>query len=162
MREIRCAVELRADDSRQSPGTLSGVLLEYETRASDRPEVFKAGALTWDEAGVVLNLQHDRTKPLLRFVPTVEGREVRISAKLPDTQNGRDAAVLVRNGTLRGLSVEFLPEDETGSGGLREIRRARLVGAGLVDDSSYSTEVQVRERKGGEHDRRRELRRLWL
>ena len=38
MTELRCAVELRADDSRQSPGRIVGTLLTYGQRASDRPE----------------------------------------------------------------------------------------------------------------------------
>jgi len=77
----------------------------------------------------------------------VDGSEVRIKAALPDTQRGRDAATLVRNGTLTGLSVEFHAEDETWAGEARTINRALLAGAGLVDDASYATSVQVRERQ---------------
>ena len=44
MTEIRCKVELREDDTRQSPGRLYGVLLRYLERASDRPELFERGA----------------------------------------------------------------------------------------------------------------------
>ena len=46
--EIRCKIEYREDESRQSPGRLYGVLMPYETRAVDRPEVFKA-APCWRE-----------------------------------------------------------------------------------------------------------------
>ena len=59
MRELRCAIELRADDSRQSPGRITGTLLTYGKRASDRPEVFADGALRWDDGGVILNEQHN-------------------------------------------------------------------------------------------------------
>ena len=156
MREIRCAVELRADDSRESPGRLRGVLMTYGERAKDRPEVFADGALSWDEGGVILNEQHNRQAPIIRFVPQVDGREVRVDIALPDTQRGRDAAVMVKNGTMRGLSVEFRASQEGMSGGVREVRKARLLGAGLVDDPSYATSVEVRERS------RRERRRLWL
>lgn len=146
-RELRCAIELRADDSRQSPGRIVGTLLTYGQRASDRAEVFADGALRWDEGGVVLNEQHNRQAPILRFVPTVEGREVRIDAPLPDTARGRDAATMIRNGTMTGLSVEFRAEDEGQRGGLREVRSAVLLGAALVDDASYKGSLEVRERR---------------
>ena len=148
--EIRCAIELRADDTRQSPGLLEGVLLTYETRASDRPELFKRGALRWAESGIVLNEMHNRQAPIVRFIPTVDGDEVRVSVPLPDTQRGRDAATMIRNGTMKGLSVEFRAEREEHVGGVREIRRATLGGAGLVDSPSYGgSGVEVRGQKFG-------------
>ena len=156
-REIRCAVELRADESRQSPGKLSGVLVTYGQPASDRAEVFAAGALSWPAEGIVLNEQHARTQPIVRFVPVVDGAEVRINAALPDTQRGRDAATMVRNGTMTGLSIEFHAVDEGRRDGMREVRAARLVAAALVDTASYRGELEVR----GERARRRRLP-AWL
>lgn len=143
--EIRCAIEYRADETRQSPGRLVGTLLAYETRASDRAEMFAAGSLSWPEDGVVLNEQHNRQAPIVRFTPEVRGNEVKIDVQLPDTQRGRDAATMVRNGTMRGLSVEFRAQDEGRRGGVREIRRAQLLGAGLVDDASYRGNLEVRQ-----------------
>ena len=144
--EIRCAVELREDADRSGPGRLSGVLLTYGERAGDRPERFARGALSWPENGVVLNEQHNRQAPIVRFVPTVDGDEVRIDVDLPDTQRGRDAATSVRNGTLTGLSVEFNGARDRITGGVREIGSALLVRAGLVDDASYGgSTVEVRE-----------------
>ena len=157
MTELRCAIELRADDARESPGRIVGTLVTYGERAGDRAELFTPGSLTWPETGVILNEQHNRQAPIMRFVPTVEGREVRIDAALPDTQRGRDASTMIRNGTFTGLSVEFRSRRETRSaGGLREIHAAELGGAGLVDSPSYrGSSVEVRHK-----DRRR--RRLWL
>ena len=150
MREIRCSVELRADETRQSPGRIVGTLLQYDTRAKDRPERFKAGALSWNEGGIVLNEQHERSAPILRFVPKVEAGAVVIDALIPDTQRGRDAAVMIREGVLTGLSVEFASIEEGMSGGVREIRRARLLAAGLVDDPSYKgSSVEVRKERSG-------------
>ena len=151
------AVEIRfeADAERMGPGRLVGVLMPYETRASDRNETFQADSLHWEDEGVLLREQHNRQAPIVRFKPVVEGKEVRVSIPLPDTQRGRDAAVSVRNGTLRGLSVEFQAERERMDGNMRVIERARLVGAGLVDSPSYAgSGVEVRA-KGGR-------RRLWL
>ena len=148
MREIRCAIELRADETRQSPGRIVGALIEYGKRASDRAELFADGALTWPDDGVVLNEQHNRQAPIMRFKPVLEGREVRIDSPLPDTQRGRDTAVMVRNGTLRGLSIEFRALDEGDRNGAREVRRAALMGAAVVDDGSYKGSLEVRERAG--------------
>ena len=63
MSEIRCSVELRADESMASPGRLFGTLLTYGERASDRAELFEDGALRWPTNGVVLRRQHQRGAP---------------------------------------------------------------------------------------------------
>ena len=159
MDELRCALEWRADDSRASPGRLVGTLIEYESRATDRAEVFKAGALTWPADGVILNLSHDRRQPLVRFVPTVSENRVMVDLALPDTSRGRDAAVMVRNGTLRGLSVEFRALAEGRRGELREVQRATLHAAALVDDAAYGNGVEVRDRT---LDRKPGRQTLWL
>ena len=149
-------IRLEADPERRGPGVLQGVLMPYEQRAGDRPEMFARRALHWPQGGVVLREQHNRQAPIVRFAPIRGDRELRVAIPLPDTQRGRDAAENVRNGTLRGLSVEFRAEKETQRDGVRIIQRALLVGAGLVDDPSYvSAKVEVRE----QHNRRR---RVWL
>ena len=150
MTEIRCAIELRADETRQSPGRVVGTIVDYETRARDRPERFRQDALTWPDDGVVLNRQHDRRAPVMRFIPTVEGRSVRIDAPLPDTTAGRDMAAEIRAGLFRGLSLEFKALRETRQNGVRVIEKARLTAAAVVDDPSYATSVAVRHREGGE------------
>ena len=152
--EIRCRIELRADDSMASPGRLVGTLLTYGERAGDRPEVFEAGALEWSADGIVVRRQHNRAAPIMRVVPEVRGREVVIDAPLPDTTAGRDAAREVRGGLLSGLSVEFRAAVSGWRSGVRSIKRAILSGAGLVDDPSYAgSRVEVRGKRG---------RRLWL
>ena len=155
--EIRCALDLRADADRGGPGRLTGVLMRYGDAGQHGREVFARGALSWPDGGIVLNMQHDRTQPIVRFVPVDDGDEVRIDAQLPDTAAGRDAAVMVRNGTLRGASVEFRSEREGMRGGIREISGAVLVRAGLVDDPSYpDSTVEVRA------DANPARRRVWL
>lgn len=143
-------IRLSQDPERGGPGVLLGVLMPYGQKSSDREEVFEANSLYW-QGGIVLREMHDRKQPITRFEPTATDAGVEIRVALPDTQRGRDAAELVRNGTLRGLSVEFLAERESYRGGLRVIHRARLMGAGLVDDPSYSgagVEIRKGEQKG--------------
>lgn len=156
MDEVRCKLELRQDETRQSPGRLTGVLMDYATGAGDRPERFLPGSLSWPEGGVVLNLSHDRRQPVMRFEPEErEGRLV-VDAPLPDTGRGRDAATMVRDGTLRGLSVEFRAARQRFRDGVREIEAALLTAAAIVDDPSYpAARVEVRGRRAGR-------RRLWL
>ena len=143
MRELRCSIELRADDSRQSPGRLVGSLMVYGEKARSRNEVFADGALHWAEGGILLNLSHDRKQPLMRILPETREGSVIVDQLLPDTARGRDTATMIRDGTLKGLSVEFQPEDEGCRGSLREVRRARLVAAALVDCGDYGS-VEVR------------------
>ena len=124
MNEIRCGIELRADDSGKSPGRLFGTLLTYEERASDRPEIFETNSLVWADDGIVINRQHARNWPVLRAVPEVRGLAVMIDCPLPDTIAGRDAASEIRDGLLKGLSVEFKAIRQRFVSGLRRISDA--------------------------------------
>ena len=148
MREIRCAVEYREDESRETPGLLVATLVNYGERASDRAEVFLDGALSWAEKGIVINIQHNRQSPVMRALPVLEGRAVKISQRFPNTQIGRDSAENVRNGLFTGMSIEFRSQDETYVGTERRISKARLYGASLVDEASYQgSTIDVRERR---------------
>ena len=157
MDEIRLAVEIREDEGRLGPGRLFGIVMPYGKRASDRPELFETGSLKWPEDGIVLNRQHSRKSPIMRVIPTVEGDEVRIDQRLPDTQAGRDAAAEIRQGLFRGLSVEFVALRESVAGGIRRISSAMLRAVALVDSPSYSAAaVEVRAKP------RQKRRRVWL
>ena len=145
MENLIVEVRFKEDETRLSPGRLTGTLLTYETRAADRPELFARGALYWPDDGIAINDQHNRKETIVRTVPFLDGDAIKIDVALPDTARGRDAAVNVRDGILPGLSIEFHAESEGKPGGLREIRRARLARAGLVDDPSYAdSKVEVR------------------
>ena len=105
------------------------------------------GALEWPDGGIVLNEQHNRQAPIMRFEPEARGGAVVIDAPLPDTARGRDAATGIRNGTFRGLSVEFHAQEESQRAGVRTIRKAALIAAGLVDSPSYpASAVEVRRK----------------
>lgn len=151
--EIRCAIELRADDTRQSPGHLYGVLMTYGQRSRDRAEMFLDGSLAWPNDGIIINRQHKRDSPIMRVVPELRGNQVVIDSPLPDTTAGRDAAQEIRDGLLKGLSVEFKARSEQLRGGIRQIASAFLPSAALVDSPSYDTTVEVRSKGRG---------RIWL
>ena len=152
MDEIRCKIEVREDESRLSPGRIVGTLITYGERASDRPELFEAGSLTWPESGVILNRQHSRKSPVMRVLPTVQGNSVVIDAQLPDTTAGRDIAAEMRADPplFTGLSIEFRSIKQRFEGGLRKIAKAALSAAAIVDSPSYpGSAVEVRAKGGG-------------
>ena len=66
METLFAALEYRADETRESPGMLAGVLMAYGTRANDRPELFEDGAFHWRETGIIIREQHNRAAPIVR------------------------------------------------------------------------------------------------
>ena len=153
--ELFANIELADDGTREGPGRVTGVLLVYGERASDRPMIFAENALSWEGGGVVLNLQHDRTKHLARFAPTPDGARLMVDVRLPDTAAARDAVTLIKAGVLTGLSAEVVPEAEDSVNGVRRVTKGRLIGAALVDGASFqSSTVSVHARQG-------QRRRIW-
>ena len=147
MESLLVPIEYRQDETRESPGLLAGVLMSYGSKASDRPEMFEMGAFHWRESGIVIREQHNREAPIVRAVPFMKGKELRIEIGLPNTTRGRDVAASMREASplYGGLSVEFRAEQETRRDGLRVITKAFLDAAGLVDNPSYLTStVEVR------------------
>lgn len=161
MDELTFEIRQLEDPTRESPGRLVGTLLTYEERAKDRPEIFVKGALTWPEAGIVINEQHNRQAPILRALPFLDGDQVKIDAQLPNTVRGRDTAENLRQGIYTGLSVEFASRAEGRRGPLREIRSAFLGGAALVDTSAYGGST-VELRAGLSTDQLVEVAYRWL
>ena len=148
MEQLLIPLEYRQDETRESPGLLSGILMLYGTKANDRPELFEQDAFHWPESGILIREQHNRQAPIVRAVPFLEGRELRINAPLLNNTRGRDVAESMKgpHPVYTGLSVEFRAEKETRRGGLRVISRAFLGGAGLVDTPSYlESVVEVRQ-----------------
>ena len=140
-------VEVRfvQDETRESPGRLTGTLLTYGERARDRPELFLPGSASWPDNGFVINQQHNRQSPIVRAIPFLDGNAIKIDAKLPNNTAGRDAAENVREGILTGLSVEFRQPVARMVQGVREIRQAFIEAAGLVDLASYpGSGVEIR------------------
>ena len=148
MEHLLIPLEFRQDETRESPGLLSGILMLYGTKANDRAEMFEQDALHWPESGILIREQHNRQAPIVRALPYVDGRQLRINAPLLNNTRGRDVAESMKgpNPLFTGLSVEFRAEKEIRRGGLRVITRALLGGAGLVDTPSYlESTVEVRE-----------------
>ena len=141
---------LDLDDDREAP-RLSGTVIRYGDRANMGSfiEEIEPGAFSpVEELDSSINVQHQRDKPLARtqgggLVLIDSPEELKAEFELPDTQNGYDAAELIRKRVLRGLSVEMsVPPDgqtwrmENGVS-LRTIHKAKLHGLGIVDSPAY-------------------------
>ena len=139
MDEIRCEVRL-SEEVEGKPTRLVGVLMDYGTEARDRREVFEASALKWD-GPLILNRQHSRKNPILKFTPIEASGRVSIDVEVPSTVAGSDAVEEIRAGLFSGISIEFKSIKEVFVGGVRRISEAVLTGAGLVDTPAYSSSV---------------------
>ena len=134
-------VEVRRIEVREKKGELRGVILQEGRAASGgRAEVFAPGSATWPAEGVAIRTAHLGAFET-RAMPTRDKRgRIRIRAKATD--GIRQA---IRAGR-RHMSVEFRVLDErVTKGGVREILRALVEGAALVDDPEYdSTSAEIR------------------
>ena len=145
MDEIRCEIRL-SEEVEGKPTRLVGTLMSYNERAKDRPEMFLPGSLKWDKSGIILNRQHSRKNPILKFTPIEASGRVSIDVEVPSTVAGSDALAEVRAGLFGSLSIEFRSIKETIVGGCRKISEAILTGAALCDAGAYSgSVVEARE-----------------
>ena len=124
--------------------TLRGVGIRYGdvARMPFGRETFQRGAFgDVASADVILRFQHNRDRPIARTPATLQlvdsAEALRVLATLPETRDADDALKLVRAGVLRGLSLEFRAGDAPFIDGVRTVRRAGLLGLGLVDQPAY-------------------------
>lgn len=137
--------ELRFTEIRAEGRVLSGTVIRYgdEARLPWGREVIRSGSFgDVRGADVILNRQHDRSMPLARTggggLFLEDGSEaLSVRAELPETRDSDDVLTLVRQGVLRGLSLEFTAKEESYEGDLRVISRAALQGVAVVDKPAY-------------------------
>ena len=144
----RRSFEFRADES----GRIEGVAIPYNSpgTVADFSERFAPGSISFQD--VILNLQHDRKRPLARTdgggLELRDGPDaLRAKIELPDTADGRDVRTLIQRRVLRGLSVEFRAIRDSWQGNERTIYEAELSGLAIVDRPAYAgaTVAEIRE-----------------
>lgn len=146
MLEFRYTVGITAPDHGEGPPRLEGVVVRYSdlSRHGRMQERFRPGSLEFLD-GLIVNLQHDRRRPLARHPNTVRlldsPTELRAEIDLPDTSDGRDCLELVKRGVLTGLSMEFEVKEQRFHAGIRNVRKAVLHGIGVVDRPSYGQSI---------------------
>ena len=160
--------EYRAVEFRQSgPGVIEGVVIPYG-RASKIAglfsETFQPASLSF--GSVVVNRQHDRTRPLARLghgLTLEDGPEaLRARLELPDTADGRDTRSLVEMGVLRGFSAEFrCVREEWPTPRERVVYAAVLTGLAVVDDPAHAGAV-IAEARARIEAMKAPGRRVWV
>jgi len=155
-----CDVEFRYDPETR---VTTGVAMVYGDVAEfpwGERERFAAGAF-YDLGDTILDLQHDRARPLARvgggdntgagkLILTDSPTKLSLEAKLPNTRDADDAIELIRTRVLRGYSVTFIPEviERDEKLNMTTIKRARLPRIGLVDKPAYAqAKVDVRSKQ---------------
>ena len=134
--------------------TLAGTVMVYGDYSPSHRERFESRSLA-PVGDVWLDIDHDR-----RAVVAWQGAGlaldfgadgVTLRAEVPRTVPGDEALAGVRDGTRKGLSIEFKARRERREAqtGTRVIEAADLRGIGLVPAPSYEgSQVETRQRTG--------------
>lgn len=139
----RSVIELRVQGRK-----LLGTVIRYGAPGEGGMERFQAGAFAsqlGQEPGlgtdVMLNVQHQRARPLARFpgnmVLTDSADALTMEARLLETRDADDVLAMVRAGVLVGLSVGFVALSERWENDVRIVERATLDHVAVVDRPSY-------------------------
>ena len=145
----RAGREIRAEGRR-----LTGPALVYGDTSPSHRERFEPGAFDLDSSTRWLNVNHDPDGVIAwtgggGLNLTDGGAALDVRAELPAIPLANRALAEVRSGALTGFSVEFRAREERLESGIRVIKRADLVGIGLVRDPSYTqSRVEIRARSG--------------
>ena len=148
-------LELRADTN-GGPGIISGPVVVYGDTANmgRYMERMEAGVFgdSINNPKLVATYFHQRDRPLARLgfglTLTDSPTELRAELALPDTSDGRDIGVLMRDGALLGFSGEFHPRQtrQENRGQLLVRRTAIFGGLSIVDTPAYPlSKAEIRQ-----------------
>ena len=148
-------LERRFSELIQKGRTIEGTALRYGEVATGAPfpERFEAGAFQ-PLGDIPFTVQHDRRRIIARnggggleLQDTTESLKIR--AKLLETREAQDAHLMISNGLLRGLSIEFYPTSESQENGVRVLSKAVLTTISAVDDPAYDgSHIEARQLRG--------------
>lgn len=119
---------------RESGGELHGTIIQEGRAATGgRAELFAPNSISWPADGISIRTRHYGEEEVKGFPHRDRNSgEIRIRGKATD---GIRAAI--ENGK-RYMSIEFRAlQEEVTKAGVREIQKALMVGAALVDDPEY-------------------------
>lgn len=165
--EVQHRTEHRFVEFRAEGDTISGVLMRYGDRARIGPfrEEFRAGAFAGRHEDVIVNILHDRKRPVARTgagLTLADGPDaLRATIQLPDTSYAREARELVEARILRGFSVEFHALSDEWRAETRIVNTARLTGFALVDRPAYPESV-IAERMRAPAEPAPRVKRYWF
>ncbi len=151
-------LQIRQDAGTPSPGTISGAIVVYGDVAPSPhgglgPERMAAGA--WgpdvDRQPWTANLMHNRSREIGRtgdgLTLTDTSAALLADLVLPDTDPGRETAMLARKGVLTGLSGEFdILQEYRADDGVREVVRVAGDAVGVVTRPAYrQSQISIRQ-----------------
>ena len=129
--------------------TLTGIAVPWDSIGNGPlgKERFLRGAFGPPDRFPDFNLtkQHNRSLAVsadLRFSDSPSG--LKVSTTIAKTALGADTLVEIREGILRGFSLEFFAEKERMEKNVRVISKATFVGLSLVDHPAY-TDAKIEE-----------------
>ena len=134
-------LEIREQTGRE--GTLYATVLQEGRAASNRRELFTPGSVTWAATGIEIMTEH---------LGAVEVRAQLVRHKdgvLSLTARATDGIRQAIADGKKYMSVEFKAMDSAvTNGGIREIRKAFILGAAMVSNPEYSmTYAELRGRQ---------------
>ena len=125
---------------------ISGTLIKYGAVANfagfGRESVAPGAFGDVEAQDVVLNVAHDRGRPLARTggagLEMHDSQEMlTIRATLPDTREGDDTLALINTGVLRGLSAGYGVRESHAEGNINVTTSAVLQHLSVVDKGAY-------------------------
>jgi HK97 family phage major capsid protein len=135
--------------------TLRGLVVPFGQtgNTSAGPVQFEFGAFgEIDASQIVLNLEHDRTKPLGRGISgseSVTPKGISMAFKLANTQTATDALVEAAEGLRSSFSIEATADEYTIEKGVMKIVASTLTGVAHVTNPAFKaaniTEVAASE-----------------
>jgi HK97 family phage major capsid protein len=135
--------------------TLKGLIVPFGQtgNTSAGPVQFEFGAFgEIDPSQIVLNLEHDRTRPLGRGImgsQSVTPKGISMSFKLANTQAATDALIEASEGLRSSFSIEATADEYTIEKGVMKIISSRLTGVAHVTNPAFKaatiTEVAASE-----------------
>ena len=132
---VSAEVEIREAQPGREP-SLTGVLLQEGAPAEYRKEVFLPGAIEWPSSGIGISTVH--LGPVETRAHVSRAKDGRLNIRARANQAIQDAYESGR----RFLSVEFTAlQDGRTAGGIRQIARAFVAQAALVETPEYSQAV---------------------
>lgn len=131
--------------------TLEGVAVPFGSVIDtwDGAETFDRDCVFDDVESAKLCYQHgELIGRITNAEPLADG--LHVTARISDTQRGRDVATLLRDGALDSLSVGFVPiESETDKQGVTHRKRVRLLETSVVSWPAYEAAKVTGQRSAG-------------
>lgn len=133
-------IRLRQDDT--NGRTITGIAVPFGQIIDtwEGRETFDTDCIFDGTDNAKVMWQHDRTTPIGSITAArATGKGLEVDMRISDTQAGRDALTLVRDGVIDSLSIGFIPiEDSTDDAGTIHRKHVNLLETSLVSFPAYS------------------------